>query len=89
MARRAEGTRQGDTIAVLHQSVKDNDIKWIFIQPGNLTQDSYIEHFNRSYRTQVRNAFLFMNAQELIRASEEFHYKYNHLRPHGALNNLT
>lgn len=72
----------------MQQWAKDNDIKLLFIQPGKPTQNSYIERFNRTFRTEVLNAFLFMNVQELIQATEEFQYKYNHLRPHGALNDL-
>ena len=60
-------------------------IKLLFIEPGKPTQNSYIERFNRTYRTEVLNAYLFESIEQMWDETEKFQYKYNNLRPHGSL----
>ena len=60
-------------------------IKLLFIEPGKPTQNSYIERFNRTYRTEVLNAYLFESIEQMWDETENFQYKYNNLRPHGSL----
>jgi putative transposase len=67
---------------------KEQEIELQFIQPGKPTQNSYIERFNRTYRTEVLDAYSFTSMQEIRAVTEAFQHKYNHFRPHGSLNDM-
>jgi len=60
-----------------------------FIQPGKPTQNSYIERFNRTYRTEVLNMYAFRNLTEVKEITEVWIKEYNEDRPHQALNSMT
>ena len=60
-------------------------IKLLFIEQGNPKQNSFSEWFNRTYRTEVLNAYLFESIEQMWDETEKFQYKYNNLRPHGSL----
>ena len=77
---------RSDALALWAQKQK---IKLLFIEPGKPTQNSYIERFNRTYRTEVLNAYLFESIEQMWDETENFQYKYNNLRPHGSLMDMT
>lgn len=60
-----------------------------FIQPGKPTQNSLIERFNRTFRTEFLDAFLFENLKQMKNYAEVWMWKYNNERPHSALQYLT
>ena len=59
-----------------------------FIQPGKPMQNGFIERFNRSYREEVLDAFLFSELSQVKILSEEWMEEYNNIRPHESLNGL-
>ena len=72
----------------MHLWAREHQIELQFIQPGKPTQNSYIERFNRTYRTEVLDGYLFSSIQEVLTTTEKFQHNYNHNRPHGSLNDL-
>jgi putative transposase len=66
---------------------KLNKIQLIFIQPGEPTQNAYIERFNGTFRRDVLNAYVFKSINEVRNITEQWMFDYNYNRPHNALNN--
>ena len=60
-----------------------------FIQPGKPTQNSYVEWFNRTYRDEILNMYVFKILSEVRALTEEWIDQYNEERPHDALGDLT
>ena len=42
-----------------------NGLELMYIQPGKPNQNDYIERFNRSYRTEVLNPYLFVTLKQV------------------------
>ncbi len=60
-----------------------------FIKPGKPTQNFFIERFNRTYRTEILNMYVFITLNEVRELTENWITEYNEERPHDALNDLT
>ncbi len=60
-----------------------------FIKPGKPTQNSYVERFNRTYRDEVLNMYVFRTLNEVREITEKWIRQYNEERPHDSLNDLT
>jgi putative transposase len=63
-------------------------VKQAFIQPGKPAQNGFIERFNRTYREDVLDAYLFSSIQEVQAITEDWLVEYNAVRPHDALGGL-
>ncbi|TMN35282.1 IS3 family transposase [Pseudoalteromonas piscicida] len=66
-----------------------NDIKLEFIEPGSPYQNGFVERFNRSYREEVLDLYLFESLQEVREITDEWLDIYNYERPHDSLGDMT
>lgn len=60
-----------------------------FIQPGKPAQNGYIERFNRTFREDVLDAYLFETLVEVNAKSFEWQIEYNNNHPHQALKGMS
>lgn len=67
----------------------EHSIEWEFIQPGKPTQNSLIERFNRTFRQDVLDSYMFDNLSAIRKYANAWAWMYNNERPHSALGNLT
>lgn len=68
---------------------KENNIQLQFIKPGKPMQNGYVERFNRTYREDVLDAYLFNDLRQVRELSEEWMNDYNSFHPHQSLNGLS
>lgn len=64
-------------------------IEICYIQPGKPMQNGYIERFNRSYREEILDAYLFKTMAEVEDLTQQWMQHYNEKRPHQSLKNLS
>lgn len=56
-----------------------------YIQPGKPSQNAFIERFNRTFRTEILDAYWFDTMKEVRLISIEWLKQYNFERPHESL----
>ena len=75
--------------AALAEWSEDHNFDLEFIQPGKPTRNSCVERFNRTYRDEVLNIYVFRTLNEVREITEKWMREYNEERPHDSLDDLT
>ena len=70
---------------VLSNWAKKYGVNIDYIQPGKPAQNGYIERFNRTYREDILDQYLFSNLDEVRDLTENWMMMYNGERPHSSL----
>jgi putative transposase len=73
----------------LADGVETHGIQLEFIEPGKPTQISYVERFNRTYRTEVLKMYAFRRLSEVREITDSWVREYNEEKPHDSLGYLT
>ena len=68
---------------------RNNGMLIDYIEPGKPNQNAYIERFNRSYREEVLDTWLFRDLDEVREISWAWMLEYNEERDHDSLGGLT
>ena len=77
------------TSAKMAEWAEANGVVLEFIKPGKPTQNSYVERFNRTYREEVLDMYVFRTLSEVREITDKWLVEYNEERPHESLGNLT
>ena len=73
----------------LAEWAEEHNIELEFIKPGKPTQNSYVERFNRTYRDEILNMYVFQTLSEVRELTENWIRECNEERSHDSLNDLT
>ncbi len=64
------------------QWCKDHSITLRFIQPGKPDQNAFIERFNRTYRNEVLDAYIFESIGDVREITDDWLRRYNEIPSH-------
>jgi putative transposase len=74
---------------VLADWAENHRVHLEFIQPGKPTQNSFVERFNRTYREEILDSYVFSSLEEVRRLTQRWMLTYNAERPHRSLGRLS
>ena len=63
-------------------------VRTLFIEPGSLWENGYIESFNGNMRDELLSREIFFTLEEAKTLIARWREEYNHVRPHSALGYL-
>ena len=73
----------------LKEFMDEKGIKLCFIQPGKPTQNAYVERFNRLFREDILDAYLFNTIEQVRNQSDRWRADYNDNHPHKSLGKIS
>jgi putative transposase len=68
---------------------KKHEVNILYIQAGKPTQNAYIERFNRLFREDILDAYLFTGIEQVRVLSESWKEDYNNNHPHKSLGGIS
>lgn len=68
---------------------KKNGVKLLFIPPGKPNKNGLVERFNRTFREDILDAYIFETLGQVQNKSDEWREKYNYGHPHQSLGGQT
>lgn len=72
---------------VIHWA-NQQQITLVYTQPGNPTQDAYIERFNRTVRQEWLDLHYFESVEQAQLLATQWLWTYNNDRPHSAIGRI-
>jgi len=76
------------TAQVFTDWCRQQGLALLYIQPGKPDQNAFIERFNRTYREEVLDAYVFESIREVQDITDEWLPTYNDDRPHDSLGRI-
>lgn len=73
----------------LKEWADSHGVRLQFIRPGRPMQNGLIERFNRSYRDEDLDAYLFESLEDVRECTRDWLWRYNNRRTHDSLDGKT